>query len=192
MREERKCVPGAANQSKSRQIQREIEDEMNSIRVIAIPTKTAEKVRATLRSPGYGHPAHVEVATGYGPCRHCLRDFRVGEEKRILFTYDAFYGTESRPLPGPVFIHAEACMRYEEQAGFPQDIRAHRLTLIAYGASRQVLDEKCVESGSVEEAVELLLANEDALYLHVRDTEAGCYDFTIEKDSLHLLVSSFQ
>jgi hypothetical protein len=83
-------------------------------------------------------------------------------------------------------------MRYEEQAGFPQDIRAHRLTLIAYGAGRQVLDEKCVESGSAEESVELLLANKDALYLHVRDTEAGCYDFTIEKDSLQLLVSSFQ
>jgi hypothetical protein len=165
---------------------------MNSIRVIAIPTRTAEKVRSTLKSPGYGHPAHIEVAIGYGPCRHCLRDFRVGEEKRILFTYDAFYGTEPRPLPGPVFIHAEACPRYEEQAGFPQDIRAHRLTFIAYGAGRQVLDEKCVENGEAEEAVERLLANKDALYLHVRDTDAGCYDFRIEKDSFRLLVSSFQ
>jgi hypothetical protein len=163
---------------------------MNPIRVIAIPTETAEKVRATLKSPGYGHPAHIEVATGYGPCRHCLRDFRVGEEKRILFTYDAFYGVEPRPMPGPVFIHADACPRYEERAGFPQDIRTHRLTLIAYGASRQVVGETCVENVCVEEAVERLLANKDALYLHVRDTDAGCYDFRIEKDSFRLLVSN--
>jgi hypothetical protein len=162
---------------------------MNPIRVIAIPTETAEKVRATLKSPGYGHPAHIEVATGYGPCRHCLRDFRLGKEKRILFTYDAFYGVEPRPMPGPVFIHADACPRYEERAGFPQDIRTHRLTLIAYGASRQVIEEKCVENGRLEEAVELLLSNQNALYLHVRDTDAGCYDFRIEKDSFQLLVS---
>jgi hypothetical protein len=162
---------------------------MHPIRVIAIPTETAEKVRATLKSPGYGHPAHIEIATGYGPCRHCLRDFRVGEEKRILFTYDAFYGVEPRPMPGPVFIHADPCPRYEERAGFPQDIRTHRLTLIAYGASRQVIEEKGVENGCVEEAVELMLSNQNALYLHVRDTDAGCYDFRIEKDSFQLLVS---
>lgn len=165
---------------------------MNSIRVIAIPTETAEKVRATLKSPGYGHPAHVEVATGYGPCRHCLRDFRIGDEKRILFTYDAFYGVEQRPMPGPVFIHAEACSRYEEEAGFPEDLRAHRLTVIAYGAGRRVLDERCVENGHVEEVVERLLAHENVHYLHVRDTDAGCYDCRIEKDSFKLLVSSFK
>jgi hypothetical protein len=156
-------------------------NKMNSIRVAAIPTRTAEIVRATLKSPGYGHPAHIEVATGYGPCRHCLRDFRVGEEKRILFTYDAFYGHEPLPLPGPIFIHADPCQRYREESGFPEDARAHRLTVIAYGAGRQVQAEEHVENGEVEEVVERLLANINVRYLHVRDTEAGCYDFRIER-----------
>jgi hypothetical protein len=105
----------------------------------------------------------------------------VGEEKRILFTYDAFHGVEPRPMPGPVFIHADACPRYEEQSGFPHDIRAHSITLIAYGSNRQVLDEKCVDNGEVEQAVEVLLAHQDTRYLHVHDTQAGCYDFRIEK-----------
>ena len=156
-------------------------DEMNSIRVAAIPTRTAEIVRATLKSPGYGHPAHIEVAGGYGPCRHCLRDFRIGEEKRILFTYDAFYGHETLPLPGPVFIHADPCQRYPEESGFPENARAHRLTVIAYGDGRQVQAEEHVENGKVEEVVDRLLANPNARYLHVRDTEAGCYDFRIER-----------
>jgi Protein of unknown function (DUF1203) len=154
---------------------------MNSILVVAIPTKTAELVRATLKSPGYGHPAHIEVATGYGPCRHCLRDFRIGEEKRILFTYDAFYGLEPLPLPGPVFIHASPCERYREEAGFPEDLRAHRLTVTAYAAGRQVRAEEYVENGQVEEVMSRLLANPEARYLHVRDTLAGCYDFRVER-----------
>ena len=58
---------------------------MSTLKVVAIPTKVAELVRSTMLSPGYGHPAHREVAKGYGPCRHCLRDFKVVEEERILF-----------------------------------------------------------------------------------------------------------
>jgi hypothetical protein len=90
-------------------------------RTVAIPTSLAESVRATLSSPGYGHPAHTEVAAGYGPCRHCLRVFRVNEERRILFTYDAFAGREALPLPGPVFIHERSCERYPPDGGFPDE-----------------------------------------------------------------------
>jgi hypothetical protein len=42
---------------------------MTGFRVIALPTQVAEQVRASLRAPGYGHPAHVEIASSYGPCR---------------------------------------------------------------------------------------------------------------------------
>ncbi|MBV9737341.1 MAG: DUF1203 domain-containing protein, partial [Candidatus Eremiobacteraeota bacterium] len=66
-------------------------------------------MRSLQTAPIYGHPAHIEVATGYGPCRHCLRTFNVGREQRILFTYDPFQGIEDVPLPGPVFIHAVPC-----------------------------------------------------------------------------------
>jgi hypothetical protein len=49
--------------------------------VIAMPTRVAELVRETKRAPGYGHPAHLELASGYGPCRHCLRTFQIGQER---------------------------------------------------------------------------------------------------------------
>ena len=150
-------------------------------RVDAVPTKVAEIVRTTMRSPGYGHPAHAEIASGYGPCRHCLRTFHIGQENRILFTYDPFFGLEPLPLPGPIFIHADACERYHEASGFPEDLRSHRLTLIAYGPGRRVLAEEHVDDGAVEAMMERLLRKDDVRYLHVRDTEAGCYDFRIER-----------
>ena len=149
--------------------------------VAAIPTKVADLVRSTMRSPGYGHPAHIEIATGYGPCRHCLRDFKVGQESRILFTYDPFYELKLHALPGPIFIHAEACARFEDSERFPQDLRSHRLTFAGYGAQRSLLCEKVVENGKVEATIDELLALPEVQFIHVRDTEAGCYDLRIER-----------
>jgi hypothetical protein len=154
---------------------------MMTYRVVAIPTSTAEKVRSTRTSPGYGHPAHGEVAQGYGPCRHCLRTFRVGEERRVLFTLDPFYGLESLPLPGPVFIHEEPCERYPEDGGFPSDLTAHPLTLNAYGRGRRLRVQEYVTDGDVETPLAALLARPDVDYVHVRDTSAGCYDLRIER-----------
>jgi hypothetical protein len=52
----------------------------------AIPDEISAAARNTRKSPQYGHPAHVEVAGGTGPCRQCLCTFDVGKENRILFT----------------------------------------------------------------------------------------------------------
>ena len=156
---------------------------MQSYRVVAVGDRIADAVRKTMRSPGYGHPAHAEVATGYGPCRQCLRTFAVGKERRILFTYDAFYGKEDLPLPGPVFIHEHDCERYPEDSGFPIDMTSHRVTLNAYARGRRLVSQKYVTNGEIEPQLQQLLQDGDVAYIHVRDTDAGCYDFCIERTS---------
>lgn len=156
---------------------------MQSYRVVALGDRTADIVRKTRLSPGYGHPAHAEVATGYGPCRQCLRTFSVGSDRRILFTYDPFFGRERLPLPGPVFIHEDDCDRYPEESGFPAAMLTHRLTLNAYASGRRLVAQKYVSNGLVEPELERLLEDCDVAYIHVRDTDAGCYDFSIEKAS---------
>ena len=154
---------------------------MPKYRYIAIPQATADRVRLTMKSPGYGHPAHREVASGYGPCRLCLRTFEIGRDKRILFTLDPFYGLESLPLPGPVFIHAESCVRYSENSGFPEDLKPHRLTLNGYAMGRRLLVQEYVVDGQVEDALARVFLIPGILYVHVRDTEAGCYDLRVER-----------
>ena len=151
-----------------------------SYRVIAIATSLVEELKAS--GVGlYGHPAHEEVATGHGPCRHCLRAFRVGEERRILFTFDPFHQLEPLPLPGPVFVHADECRRYDESAGYPADLASLPVTLNGYGAGRRLLAQEWVDGGRAEAAVGRLLSRTDIDYIHVRDTSAGCYDFRIER-----------
>ena len=155
---------------------------MAEYRVVAISNETAEKVRKTRKSPGYGHPVLSEIATGYGPCRLCLRDFAVGADRRLLFTHDPFYTFEAFPLPGPVFIHEIPCNRYPDDGGFPEDLRSHKLTLAAYRQGRKLLREERVDGGGmVDEAVAHLLARPVVDYIHVSDTQAGCYDFRIER-----------
>ena len=156
---------------------------MQSYSVVAVEDRIADAVRKTLRSPGYGHHAHTEVATGYGPCRQCLRTFAVGAERRILFTYDPFYGKENLPLPGPVFIHERDCERYQEDGGFPADVLSHSLTLNAYARGRRLVAQRYVSNGVVEPELQRLLLDRDVAYIHVRDTDAGCYDFCIERMS---------
>jgi hypothetical protein len=155
---------------------------MPDYKVIAISDRLAEKVRTSRKAPGYGHPVHAEVATGYGPCRLCLRDFEVGVDRRLLFTLDPFHGLEPFPLPGPVFIHEKECDRHPEHGGFPADLLSHDLTLAAYGRGRALRAEERVRGSRVEEAIARLLGRGDVDYLHVRDTEAGCYDLRIERN----------
>jgi hypothetical protein len=60
-------------------------------------------------------------------------------------------------------------------------MRSHALTLNAYRRGRQVVAQEYVADGCVEPVIERLLACPDVDYIHVRDTEAGCFDFRIER-----------
>lgn len=156
---------------------------MNEFRVVAMDEDLAEQARRTTASPQslFDHmPAFAEIADGLGPCRVCLHTFAVGEDRRLLFTFDPFEGVERLPLPGPVYIHEEACPRHSEDDGFPEDLRALELTLNGYGRGRVLRAQEYIADGDVESTIERLLARTDIDYVHLRSTEAGCYIARIE------------
>ena len=156
---------------------------MSDYRVVPIPATVSERVRATLRAPGYGHPAHVEPAAGYGPCRSCLRTFREGEEERILFTFDPFHGLDPYPQPGPVFIHREACAPHDG-IGFAAGLRSLPLTLEAFGEARWMVRREHIDGRDPEPLIAELLALPGVRYLHLRNREAGCYIARVERIEL--------
>lgn len=151
-------------------------------KIVAMPTEVANEVRSTLKAPKYGFPAHVETATDAAPCRHCLKTFVTGKEQRILFTYDRFAGIESLPQPGPVYIHADNCERYYGGAGFPEELRNSPRTLEAYAHGRKLIANEYITDGKYEDAIEKLFANDEAAYIQVNSTTAGCFTFRIERD----------
>ena len=132
------------------------------------------------RDPVWGHPVLTEPATGFGPCRLCLRTFREGE-LRTLFTHDSYAGVSEFPQPGPVYIHADGCDRYDGD-GFPPELRALELTFEGLAAGPTVVALERTPGEGVEDVIERLLDLPDVDYVNVRNTEAGCFVARIERE----------
>jgi Protein of unknown function (DUF1203) len=156
-------------------------DAMSRLRMIAIASELAEKVRETKLSPGYGHPVTAKVATGHGPCRHCLRPFAVGQDVRLLFTLNPFEGVATIPQPGPVFLHEEACERYVETAGYPAELLPFGVVLDGYDVEQMVRRRESVADGSQESVIEEMMRDPLVKYVMVRDGKAGCFDLRVER-----------
>ena len=154
---------------------------MEQFRVVAIPTEVVEAVRTTMRAPGYGFPAHAELGADAAPCRHCLRVIEPRKARRILFTYDRFAGVESLPQPGPIYVHAESCTRYREDAGIPAELRSSPRTLEAYGRGRRLITQEYVQDGDFEPKLEKIFNDAAVDYVQVHSTAAGCFTFRIER-----------
>jgi hypothetical protein len=122
----------------------------------------------------------MEKLTEAAPCRHCLRLIAPGDHA-ILFTHDRFANVESLPLPGPVYIHADNCDRYPEDAGFPDELRASPRTLEAYSHGRRLIAQEYVTDGKMEPAIEKLFAQPEVDYIQVCSTTAGCFTSRIER-----------
>jgi hypothetical protein len=155
---------------------------MATFRYAGITHALADEVRQTRRSPQYGHPVYQELAKGTGPCRLCLRTFTVGEEDRILFTYQPFSEPGSLPAPGPVFIHAAACERYDA-ASLPDDFRKLPMVIEGYLSGGRLALQTRVNGTPAEELIAEAFAIPGVRYVHIRNGEAGCFMARVDKDT---------
>ena len=154
---------------------------MRTYRIQGISDAVAGTARQTMKSPQYGHPAHAELATGYGPCRLCLQTFRVGTDERLLFTYQPFSDPAALPAPGPVFIHRAGCERYEG-AELPDALRPLPLVVEGYGAGGALLAQRRVGDALFEDVLDAVFGEEEVAYAHLRNAEAGCFIVRIDRD----------
>ena len=154
---------------------------MSKLKIVAMDSEVAGQARKTMKAPGYGFPAHRETAAGRAPCRHCLKLIRAREEELILFTYDAFYGKSVPPMPGPVYVHAEACETFAGNGEIPKEYLGQPLTFEAFGAERERLAENRVMGSGENAILQKLFERQDTEYVHVRSTSAGCYLFRVER-----------
>ena len=143
-------------------------------KVVPITSEIAKSVRENLKSPQYGHPATVDIAKGYGPCRFCLKTFNQGQEERILFTYNSFEGLADLPLPSPIFVHKDDCVEYSE-IGFPQDLIDLPMLLEAFGENSELVKRESVKKDEVDKQIEILLNSSKVDYINIRNAEAGCF-----------------
>lgn len=140
----------------------------------------ADEVRRTGLSPGYGHPAHIEVARGTGPCRCCLEPFVIGRDARTLFTYRPTGDADSLMAPGPVFIHAKHCSAWSG-TGFPDALRVLPLAFEARAAGSLVTAFSARGEENAEAQIERLFAETQSQWIQLRHAQAGCHIARIDR-----------
>lgn len=152
-----------------------------SFRVTPIPHGLAQEARRSLRSPGFGHPIPISVASaaGYGPCRSCLRRTREGE-RRLLLSYNPYPESEQVPVVGPIFIHEHACEPFNAP-GFPEDLRGLPLALRGHYRDGSTIVNVKPGMEPMETAIERLFQDDRIAYIAIQNLEAACFIARIER-----------
>jgi len=118
------------------------------------------------RSPGY-------------PCRVSLTDSRPGDEL-LLVNY------EHHPVASPYRMRFAIYVRkgeetYDRIGEIPEQLRIRTLAVRAFDAGAMMVGWELVEGHDPEAAIERLLADPRAAYLHVHFAAAGCYAARVER-----------
>jgi uncharacterized protein DUF1203 len=116
------------------------------------------------------------------PCRVSLR-YTPAEESALLLAY-AHQPAAHSPYraSGPIFVREGAGAACELVDALPEVMSgASTLSLRAYDAGDMMIDAAVIAGAEARPAIERLLANESAAYLHVHFAPRGCYLARIDR-----------
>jgi hypothetical protein len=147
--------------------------------ITPIATELAQRIRRT-RFDDYGNQLAVWVSDSAAPCRHCLRVAPAGSAL-IVFAYSPFSTRGPYSEVGPVFVHADACERYDASDRFPSDFRDRALTMRGYNDRGTIEAAQLSKAGAPEATIDALFADERVRFIHVRNPAWGCFDFQVER-----------
>jgi hypothetical protein len=159
------------------------ETSMN-FRCIAMTTEVASRFRKSRLDDRGNRVAQHLLAADDGPCRHCLGIARAGESL-LLLSYDIERPQGYFWSAGPIFVHANECVRFTRDNEIPAYIRDNEKSLIAarpYDGNDQLLyDLVDVTPGpEVESLVTRQLCDSRTRYINIHFARTGCFFFRVE------------
>ena len=121
---------------------------------------------ADAREPGY-------------PCRISLTDSRPGDEL-LLVNY------EHHPVDSPYRMRFAVYVRrgeetYDRIDEIPEQLRSRTLAVRAFDRDAMMVGWELVEGQALEGAIDRLLADPRAAYLHIHYAAPGCYAARVER-----------
>jgi hypothetical protein len=155
---------------------------MPDFRCVPIPTEVAERFRRT-GIDDRGNPLRRMVAAASGfPCRHCLQTAQEGEPM-LLGSYDlpspqGFYWT-----PSPIFLHAEACPRFDALNEIGPMVRNSLVSVRSYDAEQMCLYDlgQVVDGPAVEGPLQRALADPRTSFVNLHTAKPGCLLCRVER-----------
>jgi Protein of unknown function (DUF1203) len=113
------------------------------------------------------------------PCRISLTDAQPGDEL-LLVNY------EHHPVASPYRMRFAIYVRKGEETydaidQVPEQLRLRMLAVRSFDADAMMVDRELVDGRALEGAIERLLADPRAAYLHVHFAAPGCYAARVER-----------
>ncbi len=157
---------------------------MTAFRCIPIETEIADRFRRTGWDDNGNALRRVQASDSGGfPCRHCLRCAAPGETM-LLWSYNLPRPRGIYWTPSPIFLHAEACARFETESEIAPIIRANTLVSVrAYDARDQciyALGEVC-PGEAVDAPLERALGSAQTEFVNIHTARPGCLLSRVER-----------
>lgn len=154
-----------------------------TLRFSPLPTELVRAFQNGSRDANGQRPER-RMSNGSGiPCRHCLEDVAEGEPYLIL-AHCPFPTPQPYAESGPIFLHAEPCEAYAEEAEAPAMFLGwERMMVRGYGPDDRIVygTGAVVETSRLEEAAEAILRREDVAYVHLRSASNNCYQARVDR-----------
>ena len=157
---------------------------MTAFRCVPIETEVADRFRRTGEDDGGNALGSVEASDAGGfPCRHCLQ-YAVPGETVLLGSYNLPRPRGIYWTPSPIFLHAEACVRYAGRGEVAPVIRSNSLVSVrAYDeADHCIYDLGQVCPGeAVNAPLDRVLSDARTAFVNVHTARPGCLLSRVER-----------
>lgn len=150
-----------------------------SFRIMGLPAEPFAGLFALSDEALKAHGAVRRIADGAYPCRVSLTDAAPGDEL-LLLNY------EHHPVGSPYRMRFAIFVRQGEEQfdavdRIPEQLRRRMLAVRAFDADAMMVGHELIDGERLEAAIERLLADPAAAYLHVHFASPGCYAARVER-----------
>src|SRR6202158_1056961 len=133
---------------------------------------------AALAAQGAVRRIAEERTPGY-PCRVSLTDSRPGDEL-LLVNYEHHSVASPYRMRFAIYVR-KGEETYDRIGEIPEQLRIRTLAVRAFDADAMMLGWELVEGRDLEGAIDRLLADPRAAYLHIHYAAPGCYAARVER-----------
>ena len=153
-----------------------------SFRIMGLPADQFAPLFALSDAELAGRGAVRQIADGRAPgypCRVSLTDSQQGDEL-LLVNYEHHAVDSPYRMRFAIYVRRGE-ERYDRIDEVPEQLRVRTLAVRAYDADAMLVGWELVEGRDLEGAIEKLLANPRATYLHIHFAAPGCYAARVER-----------
>lgn len=150
-----------------------------SFRISGLPAESFANLFSLSDDELKARGAVRRIASSNSPCRISLTDAQSGDEL-LLVNYEHHAVDSPYRMRFAVYVRRGE-EQYDATDQIPEQLRCRMLAVRAFDANAMMVGWELVDGRDVESAIERLLANADAAYLHVHYAAPGCYAARVDR-----------